>query len=128
MYKQAYTFTRDQRLRKKADFDAVFARRQRSFQGPLGVYVSANGLDHSRMGISMSRRVGIAARRNRIKRLLRESFRLLQHQLPSGFDIVLVPKPHEPLALQQYQELLRAALAHACGRAKSGGSDPCPAS
>lgn len=113
------TFGKRQRIRKKTEFDAVFERRQRSFQGPLGVYVSPNGLAWSRLGISMSRRVGIAARRNRIKRLLREAFRLLQHELPTGFDLVVVPKPHEPLSLQEYRFLFREAVGKACRKGMS---------
>jgi ribonuclease P protein component len=113
-----HTFSKELRIRKKAEFDAVFARRQRSFQGPLGVYVVPNNLPHSRLGISMSRRVGIAARRNRIKRLLRESFRLQQHELPAGYDIVVVPKPHQPLELADYLGLFRDAVRAACAKTR----------
>ena len=59
------------------------------------------------MGLSVSRRVGTAPRRNRIKRMLRESFRLLQHELPGGYDWIVVVRAHEPLKLTEYQDLLR---------------------
>ena len=101
---QQLNFTKDQRIRKKTEFDAVFARRQRAFEGPIGVYVAPNQQPQSRLGISMSRKVGTAPRRNRIKRLLRESFRLQQHELPAGWDIVVVPKPHEPMSLESYRD------------------------
>ncbi len=106
-------FAKNQRIRKKTEFDAVFARRQRVFEGPIGVYVAPNQQPHSRLGISMSRKVGTAARRNRIKRLLRESFRLRQHELPAGWDIVVVLKPHEPVSLETCVDTFVRAVASA---------------
>lgn len=110
---QQLNFTKDQRIRKKTEFEAVFARRQRAFDGPIGVYVAPNQQPQSRLGISMSRKVGTAPRRNRIKRMLRESFRLQQHMLPAGWDIVVVPKPHEPMSLEAYVDALRRVVANA---------------
>jgi ribonuclease P protein component len=74
------------------------------------VYALPNGLPFPRLGMSVSRKVGTAVRRNRIRRLIRESFRLLQHDLPRGYDWVVVVRPHEPLILAEYQKLLTATL------------------
>ena len=49
---------------------------------------------------------GTAPRRNQIKRMLREAFRLMQHDLPRGYDLVVVVRPHEPQLLADYQRLL----------------------
>jgi RNase P protein component len=43
--------------------------------------------------------------------LLRESIRLLQHDLPAGYDLIIVVQPHEPMALAKYQELLSGLTA-----------------
>lgn len=107
MHERHLRFSREQRIRSRDEFSAVFDRKQRSSAGPLLAFVAPNGLDRTRLGISMSRRVGIAARRNRIKRMVREAFRLQQHELPAGWDIVVVPRPHDPMPLERYLELLR---------------------
>jgi len=104
--KERYTFPRSHRLRAKANFAAVFDAGVKQSRGPLVALARPNALGHPRIGLSVPRRVGTAVRRNRIKRLLRESFRLMQHDLPRGYDFVVVVRPHEPLILAEYQRLV----------------------
>lgn len=99
-----------QRLHGRRQFDAVFAARCRKPAGPLTILTRPNGLAFSRLGLAVPRRVGTAVRRNRIKRLLREAFRLRQRELPAGYDVVVLVRPHEPIALQEYQKLLESGL------------------
>ena len=106
----AYTFPTTHRLRSKLDFARVFDARVREHRGPVTLYALPNALPHPRLGISMSRKVGTAARRNRIKRLLRESFRLHQHDLPRGYDFVVTLRPHEPMILAEYQKIMTALM------------------
>ena len=106
----AFTFRRQHRLRLPSEFSAVYEAKTRESRGPLTVYALPNILGHPRLGMSVSRKVGIAVRRNRIRRLIRESFRLLQHDLPQGYDLVVVVRPHEPLILAEYQKMLMAML------------------
>jgi ribonuclease P protein component len=105
-----YTFRPAHRLRLPREFSAVYEARTRETRGPLTVYALPNELSHPRLGMSVSRKVGTAVRRNRIRRLIRESFRLLQHDLPQGYDLVVVVRPHEPLMLAEYQKLLSALV------------------
>jgi len=72
----------------------------------LAAYSLPNDLGHPRLGISISRRVGTAPVRNRIKRLLREAFRLHPHGLPRGYDLVIVVRAHPPMELGDYQRLM----------------------
>src|SRR5436190_22623801 len=99
-------FAKSHRLHGKLAFAGVFEAKTRDSRGRLVIYAKPNNLDHSRLGLSVSRVVGTAPRRNRIKRLLRESFRLMQHDLPRGYDIVIVVRAHEPMILAEYQRAL----------------------
>lgn len=101
-----HTFPKSRRLRNRDDFTAVYEAKVRESRGPFTVYARPNGLVHPRLGLSTSRKVGTAPRRNRIRRLLREAFRHLQHDLPAGYDLLVVVRPHEPLMLAEYQRLL----------------------
>jgi ribonuclease P protein component len=95
MTPRSHTFPATRRLSGKLAFSAVFDAKVKESRGPLVVYARPNDLPHPRLGISISRRVGMAVKRNRIKRLLREAFRLMQHDLPVGYDLVIVVRPHE---------------------------------
>lgn len=103
-----HTCPKTHRLGGRLQFAAVFDAKVRESRGPLTAYALPNDLSHPRLGISIGRRVGTAPKRNRIKRLLRESFRLMQHDFPRGYDLVIVVRPHPPLMLADYQRLMSA--------------------
>ena len=105
-----YTFAKSRRLTKREEFAAVYDGKVRESRGPLVVYARPNGLGWPRLGLSTSRKVGTAVRRNRIRRLLREAFRHLQFDLPSGYDLLIVVRAHEPLRLAEYQKVLQALV------------------
>jgi ribonuclease P protein component len=85
-------FRSRQRLHLQRDFARVSARRCSEGDDLLVVYVDSNGLDQSRLGIRAGKRLGGAVVRNRIKRRIREAFRLGQGDLPTGLDIVCVAR------------------------------------
>jgi ribonuclease P protein component len=75
----------------------------------------------ARLGLSVSRKVGGAVRRNRFKRLLREAFRAVQQDLPAGMDLVVVARPHEEWEGARYRAaLLQAARELAAPRPPTG--------
>ncbi len=113
MDRNDYRFPREMRLIRTRHFDAVFAARVRATAGPLVVWAAPNDELHCRLGLAISRRAGSAAVRNRIRRLIRESFRLLQHDLPReprGYDVVVSVRRHEPLSLDEYRSALGRAV------------------
>ena len=104
------TYPKSHHLRKPAEFDAVYHARVRQSRGPITVFSLPNSLGHLRLGMSVSRKVGIAVQRNRIRRRLREAARLMQFDLPLGYDLVIVVRPHAPLMLADYQKALSSAV------------------
>ena len=108
-----YTLPRLRRLSGRLKFRRVFDEGTRATRGPMTLYFLPNGLAHPRFGMTVPRQVGTAAQRNRIKRLLREAFRHLQHDLPTAADLVVVVRPHDPLPLAEYQRILSALLVRA---------------
>jgi len=105
-----YRYVRAMRLSGGPAFAAVYDAKVRKNAGPMTLFGRPNGLGHLRLGLSVPRRVGIAVKRNRIKRLLREAVRLSQHDWPAGYDVIVVVRPHEALALADYQRLLFGAV------------------
>ncbi len=110
----SFRFRPAEHLRKRADFQRVYDRRRSVSDDWLIVYVCENGLGHLRLGLSVSRKFGGAVRRNRLRRLYREAFRLTRHAMPSsGLDLILIPRKSETPTLDQLKESLPRLVAQA---------------
>ncbi len=87
------SFTRHQRLLSGVQFDRVFKKNTRSRDQFFIVLARPNQLPYPRLGLAISRKAaGDAVPRNRLKRLIRESFRNLPEDYP-GLDFVVMAKP-----------------------------------
>lgn len=87
------TFRPHERILDPKDFRRAFERKRTASDSFLVVHGAENGLNHARLGISVGKkRVRKACDRNRIKRLLREAFRLNKAGIPAGIDFVVVPR------------------------------------
>src|SRR5688572_4305043 len=80
------------RLRRQADFDRVHQSNVYAADETLVVRASSNGLEITRLGVSLSRKVGNAVVRNKWKRLVREAFRIEQSSWPRSLDLVVRPR------------------------------------
>ena len=109
-------FPRPRRLSGEKQFASVFAKRVSAANRLIVVYAAPNGLKYSRLGLSVGRKFGTAVRRNRIKRLLREAFRLEFPQLPLGFDLVCVPRAEAAGTLKGLRRSLIDAATRAAAR------------
>jgi ribonuclease P protein component len=109
--RKRFGFRRAEHLRSPLDFRRVYERRRSASDRWLIVYACENGLPHLRLGLSVSRKVGQATYRNRLRRLYREAFRLTREAMPTGLDLVLIPRSAEEPTLEQLKKSLPSLVA-----------------
>jgi len=112
------TFPKSIRVRKQADFDRVHRTQAYAADDVLVLRGAANGLNHARLGLSVSRKVGNAVVRNRWKRLIREAFRNSKTQIPAGIDFVARPRKGAVPSLVAIQASLPQLCRRVARRAK----------
>lgn len=81
------------RIRQRSDFQLIFSRGIRRSTTHLRAVILSNQRDWSRIGMAVSRKVGNAVVRNRLKRRLREIFRCHRDQAPETRDFIFIPRP-----------------------------------
>jgi ribonuclease P protein component len=94
-----YRFPRALRVLRHDAFEQALRRGQRATDARLTVWAIDNGLEQPRLGLVVGRKFGGAVQRNRAKRLLRNAFRLVQHDLPAGIDLICAPRAGATLTL-----------------------------
>ncbi|MFO0952222.1 MAG: ribonuclease P protein component [Isosphaeraceae bacterium] len=113
------TFGRHERITSPDDFRRAFDLKRSASDAFMVVYGAGNGLTYARLGLSVSRKkVRRATKRNRVKRLLREAFRLSKTEIPAGLDLVIVPRgpnltfEHARRALPELARAVARRLGH----------------
>ena len=86
------TYTKADRLLRRSEFLALGQYGKKIQNRHFIAYTGPNTLNRCRLGITVTRRVGKAAVRNRIKRITRNYFRLNRHSLQKGWDINVIAK------------------------------------
>jgi len=90
-------------LKKNSHFQYVYKNGRSAADGPLVMLVTENSLGYNRLGITVSKKVGISVVRNRARRLIREAYRLNEARFKIGFDIVYVARRR--IAALKYSEV-----------------------
>ncbi len=89
-------------------FRKLYAKGDSAVGGFVVVYCRRNGLPENRLGITTGTKLGHAVQRNRARRRLREAYRLNEHRLKRGYDIVLVARSRSITG--DFDELQRSFL------------------
>lgn len=101
-----YTYT----IKQNHEFRRLYYRGKSSGNGLLVLYAlkNRNDREHNRIGLTVSTKLGGAVVRNRCKRLLREAYRLHEHEIRRGYDFVIVARSR--LTTAKCPEVERAML------------------
>lgn len=87
---KSFSFPKRKRLLNRKDFVNLNFSGKRFKTEHFSVLFKENGLIITRLGITVNKRIGNAARRNRIKRLIREFFRLNKDKFQKGYDVIII--------------------------------------
>lgn len=109
----SHRFSKDERIRKKSDFIRVYSEGKRYVCPEFSAFYlikkkdteAENETIPARLGMSVGRKFGCSVDRNKIKRRIREVFRLNKHNLKKGCDIIIHPN-----ILCKYEALEKALL------------------
>lgn len=109
-----FSFTKNERLHKSREFDEIFRKGERYPTENFLVIFHPNHYERRRLGIVVSKKIGKAVERNRIKRLVREFFRLNKSQFPDSSDLLFVVKRRleKPNYATVYDELKAVFESH----------------
>lgn len=79
-------------LKKNQDFKLVYKRGKSFGNRLLVIYYLPNEKDYNNLGLSVSKKVGNSVTRNRIKRLIKESYRLNEKNIKKGYNIIIIAR------------------------------------
>ncbi len=90
--KGPFSFTKQERINQPQDFRRVMRKGRRRASNNFVLFFEENKISFHRLGIVVKKEIGKAPFRNRIRRYVREFFRLYKHQIKGSFDIVFLVK------------------------------------
>lgn len=114
------------RITRRGDISRLFKEGRPTADGLITILALPNDdpVRRSRLGVGVSKRHGGAVRRNRIKRMLREAFRLTRSELPPGWDFMIVPRVGRDFTVENLQASIRSLGRRAANRGGRGTDRP----
>ncbi len=79
-------------LRRKADFSKIYSKGKSIGDRYVVLFYRKNNLTYNRLAFLASKKVGNSVKRNRARRLLKESFRLMELDIPKGYDFIIIAR------------------------------------
>jgi ribonuclease P protein component len=119
-------FRKHEHLRSPREFQQVYDRRRSVSDAAFIVYARENSLACSRVGFSVSRKYGGAVQRNRLRRLLREAYRLTRAELPTGLDLVFIPRTQNEPTLEELKRSLTRLVKQAAKKLERDKASQAP--
>ena len=99
---------KENRLRSNMEFKRIYSRGKNYWNRNLILYVKKNNINVTRIGYSITKKIGNSVVRNKIRRRMKEICRLRFHQLKDGYDLIFIPKKN--VVDLSYKELESAML------------------
>ncbi len=91
--KKKNTFPSSLKIQKREEFRIIYLKGERISSESFSLFVLGKGFGKGRLGITVTKRIGKASKRNKVKRIFREIFRKNREKLSEGIDIVVHAKP-----------------------------------
>lgn len=95
-------------IKNNHEFKRLYYKGGYKPSGLLVLYFKKNGLGNNRLGITVSKKVGKAVVRNRVRRLIKENYRLLENRIKNSYDFVIVARGRAAEA--DFHDIKRAML------------------
>ena len=92
-------------LKKNYEFKNVLARGEYYSGKNIQVFIKKNNVKHNRIGIAISSKIAKATKRNKIKRRIRENYRLIENYLKQGYDIVFLWKKEREIEYATFSNI-----------------------
>lgn len=80
------------RIRKNMEFKNVYKTGRNYWNRNLVLYVKKNGLNETRVGYTITKKIGNAVTRNKMRRRMKEIYRLNFHNIKEGYDLIFIAK------------------------------------
>lgn len=95
------------KIKNNREFQNIYRKGRYAVSRALAVYVLPNRLQINRIGITASKKYGKSVKRNRIRRLIRESYQAIQDNLKVGYDFVIVARKTDENNIPDFHKIYR---------------------